>query len=534
MIWEFRAEGTGYPDEAVGGRVWHFPWPDHHPPPFVLLPRIMASMRDWLKPPEIQEGAGERKDASSGGSKNTSSSGSGSKDTSISESKPTSSRVVVVHCKAGKGRSGTASCSYLISEEGWTKEDAVQRFTERRMRPGWGAGVSIPSQLRWLGYVERWKNGGKLYVERKVEVTEVHVWGLNAGVQVSVRGFIEEGKVIKNWHTFTSDEREIVRGEVGNYGISDAVWEIMGTNKTPSEPNSKTGTPKVRSAENLGKKGSRPSSMISTGSTPSTIDGGTTTAKQHTGNGPSKLSDEVPTDGAYDSSTAAADSSEELTTGHIPTTEPVKIVNTVNGNTAAKASPVTPTIPATTTAATTTTPTKSTTTTTAVITPATTSSGADAIFRPKNPIILASNDINIDTERRTKGSLTFGVTTHIAHVWFNTFFEGNGPENGGHADTSGVFEIEWDKMDGIKGSSKRGLTKAFEKIQVVWKVADGDEGSVVRQPGVGEEVRQAEPADWKGAKANLKPDNDAVEPETSDEEDQGTKAFVHDKAGVGK
>ncbi|KAA8573241.1 hypothetical protein EYC84_003735 [Monilinia fructicola] len=34
MIWEFRAEGTGYPDEEVRGRVKHWPWPDHHPPPF--------------------------------------------------------------------------------------------------------------------------------------------------------------------------------------------------------------------------------------------------------------------------------------------------------------------------------------------------------------------------------------------------------------------------------------------------------------------------------------------------------------------
>src|SRR5690242_21019320 len=68
-------------------------------------------------------------------------------------------RVVVVHCKAGKGRSGTASCSYLVSEEGWPMEKALQRFTERRMRPGMGyKGVSIPSQLRWLTYVDRWRS----------------------------------------------------------------------------------------------------------------------------------------------------------------------------------------------------------------------------------------------------------------------------------------------------------------------------------------------------------------------------------------
>ena len=85
-IWEFRAEGTGYPDEEVYNRIRHYPWPDHHPPPFSLIPLIMASMRNWLK----------------------------GKDADGKE------RVAVVHCKAGKGRSGTVSASYLISEEGWT------------------------------------------------------------------------------------------------------------------------------------------------------------------------------------------------------------------------------------------------------------------------------------------------------------------------------------------------------------------------------------------------------------------------------
>jgi len=70
-------------------------------------------------------------------------------------------RVIVVHCKAGKGRSGTIACSYLMSEEGWTKEEALENFTKKRMRPGFGAGVSIPSQLRWLDYVERWVENGK-------------------------------------------------------------------------------------------------------------------------------------------------------------------------------------------------------------------------------------------------------------------------------------------------------------------------------------------------------------------------------------
>lgn len=127
-IWEFRGEGTGYTDDLVYDRISHFPWPDHHPPPFNLVPQIMASMHGWLHP----------------------------------DGKHNKKRVIVVHCKAGKGRSGTVACSYLMSEEGWTREQTLQNFTEKRMRPGFGAGVSIPSQLRYLTYVERWVQNGKM------------------------------------------------------------------------------------------------------------------------------------------------------------------------------------------------------------------------------------------------------------------------------------------------------------------------------------------------------------------------------------
>ncbi|KAK6432952.1 Telomerase protein component 1 [Oleoguttula sp. CCFEE 5521] len=191
-IWEFRAEGTGYPDDEVYGRIRHYPWPDHHPPPFALIPLIMGSMRNWLKDKDAE------------------------------------GRVVVVHCKAGKGRSGTVTCSYLISEEGWKAEDAKQRFTERRMRPGFGAGISIPSQIRTIEYVDRWTQFGKKYVERPAEVLEVHVWGLRDGVKIAVEGYVEEGKMIKSFHTFTNKEREIVRGGTDKAGdMSDVVAQAM-------------------------------------------------------------------------------------------------------------------------------------------------------------------------------------------------------------------------------------------------------------------------------------------------------------------
>lgn len=49
----------------------------------------------------------------------------------------------------------------------------------------------------------------------------------------------------------------------------------------------------------------------------------------------------------------------------------------------------------------------------------------------------------------------------LAHCWFNAYFEGDAQ--------SGVFTQEWDGMDGLRGTSKKG-TRIFDKMSVVWQV----------------------------------------------------------------
>ncbi|KAK7019030.1 phosphatases II [Favolaschia claudopus] len=166
---------NSYSADFFDGRVSRYPFPDHHAPPLAIMPLAAREMAQWLD---------------------------GSPD-----------RVIVLHCKAGKGRSGTLACTYLLSlgqeptppklershtASEWAKvrandvmeaieheEDAntldpvdeaaasttaasQKSFTEslktvldlhtaRRMKPPGEnekpkQGVSIPSQRRWLHY----------------------------------------------------------------------------------------------------------------------------------------------------------------------------------------------------------------------------------------------------------------------------------------------------------------------------------------------------------------------------------------------
>jgi len=67
--------------------------------------------------------------------------------------------VAVVHCKAGKGRSGTMICALLVYAGAVPSAyDALRWFA--MARGGKRQGVTIPSQIRYLAMFERWLRHG--------------------------------------------------------------------------------------------------------------------------------------------------------------------------------------------------------------------------------------------------------------------------------------------------------------------------------------------------------------------------------------
>ncbi|KAJ4466927.1 hypothetical protein C8J55DRAFT_439273 [Lentinula edodes] len=85
---------NSYSADTFDGRVSRYPFPDHHAPPLAIMPLVAREMRIWL------DGSSER--------------------------------VAVLHCKAGKGRSGTMACAYLLSCDELASPPRLERNYSRR------------------------------------------------------------------------------------------------------------------------------------------------------------------------------------------------------------------------------------------------------------------------------------------------------------------------------------------------------------------------------------------------------------------
>lgn len=112
----FNLSGRRYDNSKFNDNVLELGWPDHHSPPLHMLFDVCTSMHSWLN--------------------------------------ANSDNIVVVHCIAGKGRTGVVISSYLLwSGKQETTRDALDFFAEQRSERA--IGVQYPSQQRVVKYFEQ-------------------------------------------------------------------------------------------------------------------------------------------------------------------------------------------------------------------------------------------------------------------------------------------------------------------------------------------------------------------------------------------
>ena len=125
-----------YDISCFGDACATFPFEDHGAPPLVLVDAFCASAGAWLA--------------------------------------RSASNVVVVHCKAGKGRTGLMACCLLLHLGiKLSAEDAIMYYNAKRTRDG--RGLTVPSQRRYVRYYER-VLGGVTHegVVRTLEAIRLH------------------------------------------------------------------------------------------------------------------------------------------------------------------------------------------------------------------------------------------------------------------------------------------------------------------------------------------------------------------------
>ncbi|XP_075775223.1 phosphatidylinositol 3,4,5-trisphosphate 3-phosphatase TPTE2 isoform X5 [Pelodiscus sinensis] len=93
--------------------------------------------------------------------------------------------IIAIHCKGGKGRTGTMICTWLIdSDQFESAKESLDYFGERRTDKSMSSkfqGVETPSQSRYVGYYEILKNKYNLTLppERELKIKNIKIYSIN-------------------------------------------------------------------------------------------------------------------------------------------------------------------------------------------------------------------------------------------------------------------------------------------------------------------------------------------------------------------
>lgn len=128
----YNLSGRLYDKSKFSGEVINKGWEDHHSPPIEFLFEICQDIHEYLM------------------------------------EKPTN--VVSVHCLAGKGRTGTVICCYLMYCAKFSSSEQAMTYYHKKR----GAGVTQPSQVRYVQYFEKILFGTPLLFAPQVkEIQEI-------------------------------------------------------------------------------------------------------------------------------------------------------------------------------------------------------------------------------------------------------------------------------------------------------------------------------------------------------------------------
>ncbi|KAF2077286.1 hypothetical protein CYY_001411 [Polysphondylium violaceum] len=123
-----------YDHSKFYGRVGVFPFDDHNAPQFELIEAFCKDVESYMKEDE--------------------------------------KNIVVVHCKAGKGRTGLMICCWLLYCKMWEKTEDSLRFYAA-LRTYNQKGVTIPSQIRYVHYFGDAVRGAIKYTPRTVLLRKI-------------------------------------------------------------------------------------------------------------------------------------------------------------------------------------------------------------------------------------------------------------------------------------------------------------------------------------------------------------------------